>query len=286
MYMQNYVHQILTPNRDFEIVLTVFIDPGESVGTPHFHDYIEIVYLLNGTLKFEIEGEEYFLKKHDFVLVNPMSIHHSEAKRGNTSVLLQIPMNFLKSFDERIAERKIIIDYKSKDSGVQKQIHKIGMICQELVIIYELKPVGYKFLSYSRILELVYILIHYFSVPYHEIDQTKSEKNKERILEILKYVEQHYQEHITISDAAGILGLSNIYFTRYFKKMMEMTFMEYLDKYRLQKIQKDLLYTDYSIQYILDKNGFANYKRFLKLFKDTFQCSPKEYRKRSKKSLF
>lgn len=129
-------------------------------------------------------------------------------------------------------------------------------------------------------------LIHYFSVPYHEIDQTKSAKNKERTLEILKYVEQHYQEHITISDAAGILGLSNIYFTRYFKKMMEMTFMEYLDKYRLQKIQKDLLYTDYSIQYILDKNGFANYKKFLKLFKDTFQCSPKEYRKRSKKSLF
>lgn len=66
--MQNYIHQILTPNRDFEIVLTVFIDPGESVGTPHYHDYIEIVYLLNGYLKFEIEGETYFLKKNEIIL--------------------------------------------------------------------------------------------------------------------------------------------------------------------------------------------------------------------------
>ena len=122
--MQNYIHQILTPNRDFEIVLTVFIDPGESVGTPHYHDYIEIVYLLNGYLKFEIEGETYFLKKNDFIVVNPMSIHHSEAKNGNTSVLLQIPMDFLKSFDERISERKIKIDYKSVDSELQKQLHK------------------------------------------------------------------------------------------------------------------------------------------------------------------
>lgn len=284
--MQNYVHQILTPNRDFEIILTVYIDPGESVGTPHFHDYVEIVYLLNGSLKFEIEGEEYVLKKYEFVVVNPMSIHHSESQSGNTSILLQIPMDFLKSFDVAIAERKISVDYRTEDPVLREQIRKIGLICQELVIIYELKPEGYRFLSYSKILELIYLFIHFFSMPYHELEQTRSDKNKQRILELLTYVKQHYQEQITLSDAAGVLGVSNIYFTRYFKKMMNMTFMEYLDKYRLQLIQRDLLYTDYSIQYILDKNGFHNYKRFLKLFKKTFQCTPKEYRKKAVKSLF
>lgn len=278
--MEKYFRQLIEPRNDLEFFLSFWVDGGTSMGIPHFHDWIEVVYLLTGTLTFYIEDKEYNLKKGEFIVVDPMSIHNSESIDGNTAILLQIPMSFLEQFDKEIRKYRIVIDYDTKDRQQKEALHHLSYVLQELIAAAELKKQGYIFQCYKLIFELLSILYSSFAVKLLKQERQNHYKNRERIEEILTYVEKHYNETITIGQIAKRVHVSEVYFTRFFKKMMGMTFVQYLNQVRLQQIQKDLLYTDYSIQYILDKNGFHNYKLFMRLFKERFQCTPKEYRKR------
>lgn len=280
--MEKYFRQLIEPRNDLEVFLSFWVDGGVSMGIPHFHDWLEIVYLLTGSLTFYIENKEYNLKKGEFIIVDPMSIHNSQSLEGNTAILLQIPMSFLEQFDKDIRNYKIEIDYDTEDQKLKAELIRLSYVLQELIASSEIKQQGYIFQCYKLIFELLSILYSSFSVKLLKQERKKNYKNRERIEEILTYVENHYNEQITIEQMAEKVNVSNVYFTRFFKKMMGMTFVQYLNQVRLQQIQKDLLYTDYSIQYILDKNGFHNYKLFMRLFKERFLCTPKEYRKKTK----
>lgn len=280
--MEKYFRQLIEPRNDLEVFLSFWVDGGTSKGIPHFHDWIEIVYLLTGTLTFYIEDKEYHLKKDQFIVVDPMSIHNSESLQGNTAILLQIPMSFLEQFDADIRKYKIEIDYEIQDPIKKEELNRLGYVLQELIAVSEMKKQGYIFQCYQLIFELLNIVYSSFAVKLPEQEQKKYYKNRERIEEIIAYVEKHYKEQITIKQMAEQVNISEIYFTRFFKKMMGITFIQYLNQVRLQQVQKDLLYTDYSIQYILDKNGFYNYKLFMRIFKERFQCTPKQYRKKNR----
>lgn len=282
--MEKYFRQLIEPRNDLEVFLSFWVDGGTSKGIPHFHDWIEIVYLLTGTLTFYIEDKEYHLKKDQFIVVDPMSIHNSESLQGNTAILLQIPMSFLEQFDADIRKYKIEIDYEIQDPIKKEELNRLGYVLQELIAVSEMKKQGYIFQCYQLIFELLNIVYSSFAVKLPEQEQKKYYKNRERIEEIIAYVEKHYKEQITIKQMAEQVNISEIYFTRFFKKMMGITFIQYLNQVRLQQVQKDLLYTDYSIQYILDKNGFYNYKLFMRIFKERFQCTPKQYRKKTGKN--
>ena len=58
-----------------------------------------------------------------------------------------------------------------------------------------------------------------------------------------------------------------------------MTFLEYVNSVRLQHFYEDLLNTDYTVTELLTRNGFTNYKLFLRLFKQTYGCTPMQKRR-------
>lgn len=90
----------------------------------------------------------------------------------------------------------------------------------------------------------------------------------------------HYTEAISIKEIAGVLGLNEIYFSRFFKANMGTTFLEYLNMVRLEKIYVDLLNTNMSIGEIQEKHGFYNEKVFRRMFREVYGCSPREARSR------
>lgn len=279
--MDEYKCEIIYPNQDIDFRISFFIDEGSAWSIPHFHNWIEIVYLLNGTLDFRIENEEYHLTKNQIMVVKPMVMHSTCCIDGNTAILLQIPISFLEKFDINIQNYEFKINYENLTEVQQEQIWKMSLICQKIFISYEQNRPGRIFECYSLAFDLVSRLMNYFTVSAVGGENLrKSEKDRKRIQNIFTYMDNHFSEDLTLAGVAEKFGLSSVYFLRYFKKMSGVTFLEYLQRVRLNRIQKDLLCTDYTIQYILDRNGFHNYKLFLKLFKEVYHCTPKEYRSR------
>ena len=82
------------------------------------------------------------------------------------------------------------------------------------------------------------------------MSQTKS---LEKMKTILKYVEEHYSEHITIDDMAALTYYSKSHFMKFFKQQMGTGFIEYLNDYRLTMAER-LLKTG-------SLNGSTGYRR-------------------------
>ncbi|MCY6957645.1 helix-turn-helix domain-containing protein [Clostridium brassicae] len=281
--MKTYRHEFIKTNDIIDIKLTFNIDPG-SVVTKHFHDWIQIIYILSGSLEFFDNNKALYLEENDFVVVNPMSIHSTRNIKGNTAILLQIPVSFLKKFVPDVRKYRFKVDTKSEDKCVQKKLMHIRTILKDLFSAYEFKTEGYVFLCYSLVFELIYILIHSFSYKIDEAALLKSEKNQLRMHTIMEYVNEHYKENMTLSEIAEVVHLNKIYFSRFFKQQTGITFLEYLNTVRIEHVYRDLINTDYPIKEILEKHRFYNYKLFMRMFKHTYGCTPRELRKKYNKN--
>lgn len=69
-------------------------------------------------------------------------------------------------------------------------------------------------------------------------------QNRIRIKNIQNYIQANYQSQISLNDLAQRLYLSNAYLSKYIKKNLGMTFIEYLNNVRLFHAVDEILYTE------------------------------------------
>lgn len=105
-----------------------------------------------------------------------------------------------------------------------------------------------------------------------------NKKSLEKLKIILSYIEKNYQRQITIEETAGLCFYSKSYFMRFFKEAVGITFVEYLNNYRLDIAAKKLKETEENILNIAIDCGFENLSYFNRRFKGRFGVTPGRYR--------
>ena len=105
------------------------------------------------------------------------------------------------------------------------------------------------------------------------------QKHMDKLKTILKYVEEHYNEPLSIEDMANLIHYSKSHFMKFFKTHMNMGFTQYLNHYRMSMAAKLLVSTDDSVLTIAVSSGFDNLSYFNRLFKREFHMTPREYRR-------
>ena len=116
-------------------------------------------------------------------------------------------------------------------------------------------PPGYQFFIKSQLFMLFYIL---FSKCLLKEPAKRDHKSLEKMKLILKYLENHYMERITIADISAEVGLSQSHFMKYFKNTMGTSFIEYLNEYRLTMASRLLISSESSILAIAEEVGYEN----------------------------
>ncbi len=143
----------------------------------------------------------------------------------------------------------------------------------------DIRPEGYILRFNSLLFEILFQLYHNFSVKIFQADLTHRTKDLNRLNLVLDYTNQHYNRPISIDEIARTAFLDSGYFCRFFKKHMGLTYLEYLNEVRLSHIYQDLISTPDSLQHILERHGFTNYKLFRRVFAEHFQATPSQIRK-------
>lgn len=105
-----------------------------------------------------------------------------------------------------------------------------------------------------------------------------SAETLERLEDILRFIQTHWNESISIPDLAARYFLSESYISRLFRKYLHMTFTEYLVSIRLEHAMVDLRENNASITQIAYENGFKSTNSFIKYFRQRHGITPGQYR--------
>ncbi len=102
-------------------------------------------------------------------------------------------------------------------------------------------------------------------------------------LRIRQYVEDHFDEDLTLETMARMVGMNPYYFSSYFKKNTGMNFKAYLTDIRMTEAARLLLNTDQKAYEIARRVGYRNVRQFNENFRGRYGKSPNEYRKEQKR---
>lgn len=102
------------------------------------------------------------------------------------------------------------------------------------------------------------------------------------IKEALTYMEQNFQNDISVEDIAATCGLNRSYFGKIFKEALGKTPQEFLLNYRMIKASELLKLTGLSIGDISNAVGYANQLHFSRAIKNMYGMAPREWRNQNR----
>ena len=100
-----------------------------------------------------------------------------------------------------------------------------------------------------------------------------------RIEQVLRYVQTHWNEPVTLAQVAAEQFLSESYLSRIFRRHLNMTFGDYVVSVRLEHAEADLRKTGDSVTRIAYRNGFRSTNAFIEYFRRRYGTTPGKYRK-------
>ncbi|MFL0252654.1 response regulator [Clostridium neuense] len=217
----------------------------------HVNTSIEIddklkVYFLSGS-KEKVQGiiDDIFEKKDMLIGMSKNTI--KEYAFGYISIIFEV----LKEFN-RDAE-----EFHLKKYNIYKSIFELDTIQDIKKYVTDIS---------SKALEIV---------NYH-----KSKKSSKLIDDIIEYIKLNLGDsQLSLAKAAKVFFVNPSYLSRIFKKEMDINFMEYLSKIRIDKAIMLISNTDFKAYEISEKVGFSDSSYFSTCFKRYTGVSVSEYRK-------
>ena len=245
-------------------------DAPAFVFPAHWHEYVEILYLIRGQFSAIVQATEYRLNEGDLIIINSGDLHMT---RSNTCtyLLLQISASQMRQYlpDFDTMRFDTIIPCSEQPAPLRALLSEMNEIRQNPSDSYQL-------LFTSRLYEFLYHLCRSYSHQIPSASLTGSQRDLQRVTHVMNWVKVHYPEPLSLETAADSLALSKEYFCRLFKKYTGQTFLEYLNDVRTMHLYEDLQNSDETITVLMEKNGLSNYKIFMRTFKKLYGSTPQK----------
>ena len=107
----------------------------------------------------------------------------------------------------------------------------------------------------------------------------KAEMDNPYVKKTLEITEKEYANKISVESIADQLGVSASYLSRKFKQITGLTYLDFLNKYRISQAIRLMETGQYKVYEISEKTGFSDYKHFNVVFKRYTNQSPTEFMK-------
>lgn len=148
-------------------------------------------------------------------------------------------------------------------------------IIRQMDHLCEFRPYGYQLALKGYLFQLLFLLAS--NQKGHHLSPSE-EKSLKKMKFILQYVQEHYNEPISIEQIAALCHYSPSHFMKFFKNHMNTSFIKYLNDYRLTIAHRLLGSGEDSVLSIAQQSGFDSLSYFNRLFKQKYGVTPKEIR--------
>ena len=262
---------------------------------PHKHDYIELCYVWEGECRQSIEGKEVITRKGDICIFDTQAVHSIEAA-GAGDILINILMRkevFDSAFLSRMTRMGIVSEFladavtrnRKKEHYLYFPSHRserIRQIMEQILLEYFTADLGMEEILESYLIILFTELLRLL----RDISiEKKSVSNDVQILELLAYIEEHY-ETCTLKEMGKAFGMHGNYLTAVLKEKTGRSFVEHVQEQRLRKARTLLENTDIPMTELIPMCGYNNINFFYKKFREAEGCTPAQFRKERKKNRY
>lgn len=250
----------------------------------HSHDFIELAIIMKGSSLFCINGINYTVSTGDLILLNPGTLHKSvPVITPNSTCCLECYMGFAEiEYRDCIKNTLPLFHGQNQILHMNDKLkHDVFQLC--LAVHKEIKSAlpGRYFMIKSYLIQMLCLLYReQQTAPKPGRGYVFQSTNKEYIVnEIIRYMEEHYREKISLEQIAENMYLSTFYISKLFKSETGDTPINYLIQLRLEKAKEILdTHPEQSIQQISASVGYDDAYHFSKLFKKHYGISPLYYR--------
>lgn len=261
---------------------------------PHFHYFIEILYIKEGSLLVYHGNESHVLTEGDMILFLP-SMVHAIYTTSNAPYCYQVlkfdpaPFGSSLNFSALFAAANNVWNNKRDTDNVpflriffpseMLQALPIASLFSTCIAEMSEKQYGYQTLLHAKIQELSTYILRIWRIDGFDTDTLFTPASQyESIYSITEFIDQHLGENLRVEALARQCNMSYSHFAKNFREVYGQSCKKYIESLRLSKVEDMLRFTNFDLNVISQETGFSDCSHLIHAFKEKYDITPHQYR--------
>ena len=253
------------------------------------HGYFEILFLCSGLANVHIQDRLLPFTEGDLAIVGSTLYHRLECQSSAPLTIAALffepdlirceggsdSAEYLTPFLLQDSEFPHIVP---AETGIPSQVLELM-----LRIRAELPPLSPRGrLAVKTYLKMILMLLVNRYASYAGTVETfqRQQRDLDRLLPLFQFLGENCGSAIQVREASRICGMSESHFMSFFKRVTGLSFMKYLNHYRVERSQVMLVNTDEPMATISQEMGFCDQSYFGTVFRRLVGMTPAAYRRR------
>lgn len=264
----------------------VILKGTQNLVIGHYHEHIEFIKVLEGTVLMNIDGREFCASSGDIVYINSCAFHSVTDLSGANAKICGMIFDkmflsgILEGFDTQYLYQLFTHSGKQYVFNPSQPLwNDLNCCIENSYEEYSQQQICHEMMIKSYIYQMMSLILRYYQKCSSANDALGiSESSHLHIIPIIEYINKHYMEKIYTRTLCNLVNMSEFHFCRFFKKAVGITVTEYITDIRIEMATKLMSDFALSITQISEQTGFCNVNYFIKVFKRKKGLSPKKFR--------
>lgn len=249
----------------------------------HWHETLEIIVVLRGTLRMTVGNSLCNLRERDVMIINPFTVHGSTAWDPETLVcgVHLSPDHFDGKGLPGFSRRQYLCRSFLHGRSFEQITSPIRSVVARLLLSSGQE--GCDRFTTDLLAGMLALFIYRY-VPWEETDADTSAlrgAGGDRVVQIMREVRACNARNFSLAGFAETEGVTVSHLSRMFKSVVGIGYRDYVQNVRLDNAAAHLREDRMPISDIMEVTGFTNPTHFFRKFKARYGCSPGQYRRRS-----
>lgn len=245
----------------------------------HWHKTLEFLYVIEGSISYEVEGKTIVLHEKEGIMVNPCRIHSNKSPLGEGVIFyyVEIDPSYV-SASPYIHQKYVepVMGAKSFDYLLLNENDWTRDILEELTRLFKTGP------SAEMELDIIETSFKLLKVIYKNMKDELLSKDVSSAYEnnynaMIDFIKVNYGDKISLDEIAEAGNVGKTLCAKLFKTFSSQTPGDYLIHYRITQSMDLLKKGELTITDIAYQVGFNSPSHFTKTFREITGTTPKKY---------
>ncbi len=245
----------------------------------HVHTFNEAHFMLQGNMKYEINGQEFVVSKGEFIMI-PANTIHSQICCSNDLIKLSLSFEIITDAQNPLSQiicERLSLSPVLHQTLSSEMVSAIDLICSNAKKALPLTSFNIRNEIFLLITELYYVASN--SIDKIIISSSDGNATDSRYILAKKFIDDNISLKLKTGDVANHVHISAKQLNRIFFKYKKMSVFDYISEQKSIMAKELLITTDLSLQNISEKLGFADEFYFNRYFTKKEGITPMKFRK-------